>query len=99
MADQEVLDRLDLIQATLQLAYKRELDQASKAIRADAVSAAILDATDDWIGSKKLQDAVAKKTKTSTRTVRNRLPELVAQRVLASRGPSTAPEYRRTGLI
>jgi hypothetical protein len=99
MTSQEVVERLDLIQATLRLAFREELEKAGKAIRADSVNAAILDTTGDWVASKKLQDQVAKKAKTSTRTVRARLAELVAQRVLASRGSERALEYRRTGLI
>ena len=97
MVDEEVLNRLDLIQATLQLAFKPEL--ARNSIRSDAVNAAVLDETDDWIASSKLQERAASKAQASTRTVRNRLPELVAQRVLAVRGSERALEYRRTGLV
>jgi hypothetical protein len=99
ITDPQVVERLELIQATLQMAFKPELDQARKLIRADSVNAAILDETEDWIPSKNLQDRVAKKADTSARTVRARLPELVEQRVLASRGTERALEYRRTGLI
>jgi hypothetical protein len=98
MSEEEVLHRLDLIQATLQLAFRPQIESAREAIRADDVNAAILDETADWIASKALQDKVAAKTKKTDRTVRNRLAELVEQRVLAVRG-SARPEYRRTGLI
>jgi hypothetical protein len=98
-ADEEILKRLDLIQATLALAFAPQLREAGQAIRADDISAAILDLTDDWAASTTLQDAVAKKTCKSARSVRDRLPELVAQRVLDARGSERKMEYRRTGLI
>jgi hypothetical protein len=99
MVNEEVLDRLDLIQATLQLAFKPELDKARSSIRADAVNAAILDETEEWVASPKLQERAAQHAGASTRTVRTRLPELVAQRVLSVRGTERALEYRRTGLV
>ena len=98
-ADEEILKRLDLIQATLALAFAPQLRDAREAIRADDISAAILDRTETWTASKTLQDEVAKQTSKSTRSVRDRLPELVAQRVLEARGSERKVEYRRTGLI
>jgi hypothetical protein len=98
-ADEEILKRLDLIQATLALAFAVQLDEARTKIRADDVSAAILDLTDEWIASTDLQDKAAKKTSKSTRRVRDRLPELVEQRVLQARGSERRMEYRKTGLI
>ena len=98
MADEELLRRLDLIQATLQLAFKPRLDEAGKAIRSDVVAAAVLDETEDWIGSSELQKRVLAKTGKSARTVRDRLPELAAQGILSVRGGGR-PEYRRTGVI
>jgi hypothetical protein len=99
MADAEILERLDLIQATLQLAFKAQLDEARSKMRSDKVVAAILDEAGDWIASAALQKRVATAAKTSTRTVRDRLPELVADHVLAVRGSERKAEYRRTGLI
>lgn len=98
-ADEEVLRRLDLIQATLQLAFASQLGTARDAIRADDVSDAILDLASDWIGSTELQEKAAKKTSKSTRRVRERLPELVDQRVLEARGTERKTEYRKTGLV
>ncbi|HEX8102059.1 MAG TPA: hypothetical protein VF533_05580 [Solirubrobacteraceae bacterium] len=98
-ADEEILKRLDLIQATLALAFAPQLDGARAKIRADDVSAAILDLTDEWIASKDLQDEAAKKASKSARSVRDRLPELVEQRVLQARGSERRMEYRKTGLI
>lgn len=99
MADGEILRRLDLIQVTLQLAFKTQLDEVRSTMRADPVVAAILDESTDWIGSTELQVHVSKTAKTSTRTVRDRLPGLVEDRVLAVRGTERKSEYRRTGLI
>lgn len=99
MATDEILKRLDLIQATLALAFAPQLRDASDAIRADDISAAILDLTEDWTASKTLQDEVARTTSKSSRSVRDRLPELVAQRVLEARGSERRMEYRKTGLI
>lgn len=98
-ADDEILKRLDLIQATLALAFAPQLREARDAIRADDISAAILDLTESWTASKTVQDTVAKKTSKSARSVRDRLPELVAQGVLEARGSERKMEYRKTGLI
>lgn len=98
MADAEILRRLDLMQATLQLAFKPQLNAAREEFRSDKVVVAILDETEDWIASAELQKRVSDKAKTSVRTVRNRLPELVADRVLAVQG-GARPDYRRMGLV
>jgi hypothetical protein len=95
----EILDRLDLMQATLQLAFKPQLDEARTRLRSDKVVAVILDESAEWIASPELQKRAAAVTKTSTRTVRDRLPELVADHALAVRGTERKVEYRRTGLI
>jgi hypothetical protein len=99
MADADILERLDLMQATLQLAFKPQLDVARAKLRSDKVVAAILHESADWIGSPELQKRAAAVAKTSTRTVRDRLPELVADHVLAMRGSERKAEYRTTGLI
>jgi hypothetical protein len=98
--DEEVIRRLDRIQATLALAFAPQLQAAREAIRDDDANAAILDAAaSDWIGSTELQSIVAKKVSMSTRSVRDRLPTLVAQGVLEARGSEKRPEYRATGLV
>lgn len=100
MADEELLRRLDRMQATLELAFRPQLEAARKSVRADEVNAAILDATTtEWTAAGKMQKAVAAVIKTSERTVRNRLSELVEQRFLEVRGSGSSREYRRTGLI
>ncbi len=97
--DDQILRRLDLIQATLRVAFEPQLTNARDAARADDVAAAILDHATDWVGSGDLQSAVSKTTKKATRSVRDRLPDLVARGALEVRGSEKRPEYRRTGLI
>lgn len=98
MSDEEVVAKLDLIQATLVLAFSQQIDDARQRIRSDDINASLLDHTAEWIGSSTLQAVVAKEVKKSERSVRDRLPDLVAQRALEVRG-TKRPEYRRTGLV
>jgi hypothetical protein len=98
VSDEEILRRLDLLQATFQLAFKPQFDEVRDRLRSDPVIAAILDATDEWVGTTDLQKRVSESAGVSTRTVRDRLPGLVEDRVLTSRGEGR-PEYRKTGLI
>jgi hypothetical protein len=99
MAEEEILRRLDLIQATLQLAFAAPLAEAREAIRSDKVNAAILDLAEDWVPSTALQDQASKKAGVNARAVRDRFPGLVAQRVLEARGSERKMEYRRTGIV
>lgn len=97
--DAEIVRRLDRIQATLALAFAPQLQAASEEIRADGISAAILNATEDWTPSKELQAAIVKETGKVARSVRDRLPELVSRGALDARGSERKLEYRRTGLV
>jgi len=99
MADEEILRRLDRIEATLRVAFAPQLEQARAAIVADEVNAAILAATEEWVATTALQKAVAKKTGKRERSVRDRFPALVKQGALEVRGSEKRPEYRRTGLV
>ncbi len=96
---EELLRRLNLIQATLALAFEPQLAVAREAIRSDDVKAAILDEAEDWIGSSDLQRKVSTKTKKGERVVRDRFASLVGQCALEERGSERRKEYRRTGLI
>ena len=98
-ANDEILERLDRIQATLALAFAPQLREARENIRADDISAAILDLTEDWIASTDLQEAVAKKTSKSTRSVRDRIPELLAQGAIKARRTERRMEFRKSGLL
>lgn len=95
----ELFDRLDLLQATLRLAFRSQIDEAARAVRADPASASILDLTQDWVGSTQLQEAVAEVTGLSTRRIRDRLADLCAQGFLRARGSENRKEYRSTGLV
>lgn len=97
--DDEILQRLDRIQATLALAFAPQLGEARERIRDDAVSAAILDLTEKWAPSTELQKKAAKRSGATERTVRKRLPELVRMGALDERGTERRAEFRRTGLI
>jgi hypothetical protein len=97
-ADPEILDRLDRILATLQLAYSEQLRAASERLRSDPVTATILDLAADWVSSSELQAQVAKQLKVSDRTVRHRLVELTDARALMVRGGGR-PQYRASGLV
>jgi hypothetical protein len=98
-ADPEIIERLDRIQATLSIAFAPQIAEVRERLREDNVNAAILDAATDWIGSTELQESVSTKLGVTTRTVRDRFPALIADRILQARGSDNRPEYRVTGLI
>jgi len=98
-AHEEITERLDLILATLRLAFASELGAARDAYRSDRVNAAILDATEAWTASTDIQRQAAKTADAGTSTVRARLPELVQAGLLQARGTERRMEYRRSGLI
>jgi hypothetical protein len=99
VADEAIIHRLDLILATLRLAFARQLRETRDEMRSDDVTAAILDVTENWTPSTDVQRRVAKGTGKTERRVRDRLPGLVEQGVIAARGSERKLEYRRTGLI
>lgn len=99
MADEPVVERLDLLISTFKLAFAREIDAAREKVRGDALSAAILDATAEAaVRSGDLQTAVATAVSTATpRTVRRRIQELVSLGALRQTGagpqpPTAAPD-------
>jgi len=95
----ELLRKLDLIQATLRLAFSAQINEVGAAVRSDRASASILDLAQDWIGTTQLQMVVAEKTGLSARSVRDRLADLRAQGLVVARGSEQRPEYRSTGLV
>jgi hypothetical protein len=99
MADPEILERLDRIEKILTIAFAEPLGAFRASIRDDAVNASILDNATDWIGTTELQEKVATAVGKSTRSVRDRFPDLVSQEVLLVRGTDARPEYRASGLI
>lgn len=97
--DAELLRQLRLMNATLRLAFASQVEDAKEEMLQDKVTAAILGTSVDWIASKELQASVVKKTKKTSRTVRDRLSELLTKGVIEARGTERRVEYRRTGVI
>jgi len=101
MAEDLVVERLDLLISTFKLAFSHEIEAARDRTRRDPLSAAILDATaDDTIRSGELQRAVAAAVAGARpRTVRRRIQELVSLGALRVTGAGPTTAYRSTGLI
>jgi hypothetical protein len=71
MADDAVVERLDLLISTIKLAFSREIDAARERIRSDTVSAGILNATAEaTVRSGDLQKTVAASARVDQRTAR-----------------------------
>jgi hypothetical protein len=99
-ADPDVLDRLDLMLAVLQLAHQTDIEKASVALRADDITDAILDAcANEWVAAGRLTTVVVAKTKKSERSVRDRLQSLTTKRAIKRRGGGPSVEYRSMGLV
>jgi hypothetical protein len=98
MSDQ-VVERLDRLISLVSLAFAAEIEKARSQVRANPVSASVLDLASDWIGGGQLQKAVAAKTGKGQSTVRAKVPDLVAIGALVVRGSGPATEYKATGLI
>jgi hypothetical protein len=100
MSDSDVVDRLDLMLAVLQLAHHDAIERAGERIRQDPVNAAILDAcADNWVAAGKLTKTVASEVGMSDRRVRDRITTLTTRRALKRRGAGPAVEYRSMGLV
>ena len=98
--DDAVLERLDLMVATLKLAFSDEIAAKRDQVRSEPVSAAILDeATEKLVTSGELKTKVAAATNVNARTVQRRLQDLVALGALRQNGAGTATAYRSTGLL
>jgi DNA-binding transcriptional ArsR family regulator len=97
--NEDVIERLDKIAAILKLAHRADIESARTSIRADRVSAEILDMTSDWVAAGKLKSSVIMKTKQSKPTVERRIASLVEHGALERRGAGSASGYRSTGLI
>ena len=96
----DVLERLDLMLAVLQLAHHDAIERAADRLRSDPANAAILDTcADDWVGARELRDRVGKDTGAKARTIQTHVSELVARRALQQRGATNTRAYRATGLI
>lgn len=95
-----MIERLDLMVGVLQLAFDNEIAMAREELRSDPINVSILDACmDEFIASGDLQRIVSAKHKIAERTVRTRLTQLEARRVVRKRGSGRNTEYRATGLV
>lgn len=99
MTNDDIGRKLDTLISIAKLAHRDAIARARAEVRVDKVNAAILDASVDWIGSGKMQSAVASKTSSSTRTVRDRISDLLDMGALDKRGAGPTVEYRANGLI
>jgi Fic family protein len=98
-SDQDIIQRLDRLIAIQQIVHKDALASARTSIREDSVSAAILDATSDWVAAGKLKASVMQKAKQSKPTVERRIAALVDLGALDKRGSGGSVSYRTNGLI
>jgi hypothetical protein len=96
IAHDQVLERLNLMLAILQLAHQDAITRAAIELRADPVNAAILDACAHWTGAAVVYAVV--KTATSAGAARCAERALYAPRVLGTRHRGGA-RVRATGLI
>lgn len=100
MADPEVLERLDLMLAVLQLAHQDAIERAAETLRSDRINEAILDgAADEWIAAGTLKARVMQQTNAKDRTVRSRIAMLTTRRALQRRGGGSNVEYKSMGLV
>jgi hypothetical protein len=96
----DLVERLDLMVATLKLAHASEIEKVRQRVRGDKASAAIVDETEnDWVKSGDLQKKVTEVSGTPGRTVRTRLQELLSLGALRQRGAGPATAYRSSGLL
>ena len=97
--DDPIAVRLDRLIALHRLTHRDALEAARNDILSDPVNREVLGRASKWVGAGSLQTAVARKTGASTRTVRDRLADLVSDGLLEKRGGGPSTEYRATGLI
>jgi ubiquinone/menaquinone biosynthesis C-methylase UbiE len=97
---EEVMERLDLMLAVLQLAHHDAITRAAIELRANEVNAAILDVcADDWIPAAELKAKVRAKVAVGDTTLKARLATLVARRAIQRRGATHTTAYRALGLV
>jgi hypothetical protein len=98
--DEAILERLDEIAALLVLAHGDAIEATRVRLRADPMTAAALDAcADDWTPAKEVITSVQEETGAGRRTIQQRVAQLVASRVIQSRGATHTRAYRSRGLV
>lgn len=95
----DVIERLDRLATIMQLAFREQIDNASAAVRADKVNAAILDGTKKLTPAATLKTAVMKKTKVGSSTYADRLAALIELGAVEKQGAGRASQYKATGLV
>lgn len=96
----EILERLDLMLAVLQLAHHDAITRAAAELRADPVTNAILVAcADDWVPAAELKKRVLATVKIGDTALKGRLATLVARRAIQRRGATHTTAYRSLGLV
>jgi Fic family protein len=95
----DVLERMDLLLATIQLAHAETIENARAKLLGDPIVAAIRDESQDWLSAGILTTNVARVTSVATRTVSRRLAELVSRGVLDAAGAGRSAKYKWSGLI
>lgn len=100
MNNEPLIERMDLVIATLKLAFSREITATRDRLRGDPATAAILDATAEAsVRSGVLQEQVERATGLKKRAIRSRLQELTALGAIRQIGSGPTTAYRSTGLI
>lgn len=100
MEGDEVVRRLDRIAAILELAFREPIEAAREQVRADPVTAAILDLTrDEWVAAGRVKQRASAQTGQSERTVGRRLSTLVDQSFVEAQGQGPSVRYRATGIV
>lgn len=97
--DDPIAARLDTLIALHRLTHRDALEAARNDILSDPVNREVLRRASKWVGAGSLQTTVARTTGASTRTVRDRLAELLDQGLLERRGGGPTTEYRSSGLL
>ncbi len=95
-----LLSRIDHLTELLELALAPQLEARRAELRADALDAAVFDATaGSWVAAAELQRKVKKATGAEPRTLQKHLARLVDQGHVEHRGGRRYAEYRSSGLI
>jgi DNA-binding transcriptional regulator PaaX len=98
-ADDQLLERLDLLIALLRISARDALTAERAELLSDPVSRVVLQSTDAWIPAGELKSRAVRETGQSEPTVKRRIAELVSRGALVRRGAGRTVSYRNSGLI
>lgn len=94
-----IVERLDALIALTQIAHADAIAAQRVILRSDALTAAILDHSEDWIAGGDLTRTVVAETGGGASTVGKRLSELVARGILRRSGAGTSTRYKNSGVL